>query len=143
MPSPLIEQLVEKHGYPRLTADNLDQTLQSDTPLVLFFTEEPKRYPESNDVAVVLPELVKAFPGRLKAVVVDRSLEPVLKDRYDIIVWPTLVFLRGGRFLDKITRIRDWSEYMKRIPQILDSEPGHNPGVDIPVVSDRSVQNHV
>lgn len=135
MPSPLIRQLVEQHGYPLLTADKLDNTLERETTLALFLTEDPRRFPESNDVAVILPELVRAFPGRFKPMVVDRSLEPQLKDRYDISVWPCLVFLRDGRFLGKIAKVRDWSEYMERIPQILDRQPGRDPGLGIPVVS--------
>ncbi|WP_078119267.1 thioredoxin domain-containing protein [Thiosocius teredinicola] len=142
MPSPLIAQLVAEHGYPVLDAQNLASTLESDSTVVLFFTEDPKRYPESNDVAVVLPELARAFPDRFIPMVVDRQLEDQLKLVYDITVWPSLVFLRRGRFLGKISKIRDWSEYMERIPEILDNAPSHNPGVGIPVIDASKEQRH-
>ena len=70
MPSPLIEQLTREHGYPTLGADDAEKLLSQPGNLVLFFTEDPKRYPEANDVAVVLPELVTAFPGRFRVAVV-------------------------------------------------------------------------
>ena len=137
MPSPLIQQLNELHGYPWVTAANRDAYLEQQGNVLLFFTEDPKRYPESNDVAVILPELAKAFPASFDIAVVARELEPELKAKYDIKVWPTLVFLRDGRFLGKITKIRDWSEYMERIPEILNSVTTHNPGIGIPLVEDR------
>jgi hydrogenase-1 operon protein HyaE len=138
----LIEQLVARHGYPLADADSLDGILGRETTLALFLTEDPARFPESNDVAVILPELVQAFPGRFEPVVVARGLESQLKDRYDIAVWPCLVFLRNGRFLGKISKVRDWSEYMQRIPEILAGETRHNPGVGIPVVNQAMGQTH-
>ena len=147
MPSPLIEQLIEHHGFPRLTAANIDRMLAAEGTLVLFLTEDPKRYPESNDVAVILPELMRAFSNRFRPVVVDRALEPRLKDRYDISIWPCLVFLRDGRFLGKIAKVRDWSEYLERIADILERPAGRDPGLGIPVVSESnatdSEQAHV
>lgn len=134
MTSPLIDLLIEEHGYPLVTTDNLDETLRRETTLALFLSEDPKRYPESNDVAVILPQLAAAFPGRFEPAVVERALEPALKQRYDIAVWPCLVFLRNGRYLGKISKVRDWADYMERIPTILDSAPKHNPGVGIPVI---------
>jgi len=136
MSSPLINLLTEQHHYPLLSADTLDEFLQHNECVVLFFTEEPTRYPESNDVAVILPELVAAFPDRFVPAVVDRSLEATLKDTYNITVWPTLVFLRQGRYLGKITKVRDWSEYMESIPEILQHQAGHNPGLGIPLISE-------
>ncbi|MCB1800618.1 MAG: hypothetical protein KDI82_02915 [Gammaproteobacteria bacterium] len=140
MPSPLIEQLVEQHGYPRMTADNAAGLLAREATLVLFLSEDPKRYPEANDVAVILPELARAFSGRFEPVVVGHELEAQFKDRYDIAVWPCLVFLRNGRFLGKISKVRDWSDYMQRIPEILAREPGHNPGLGIPLVDESTLQ---
>ena len=136
MASPLIEQMIDRHDYPVITHDTVDEFLQRGTTQVLFFTEDPKRYPESNDVAVVLPELERAFAGHFKPAVVGRDAEVDLKDRYDIKLWPTLVFLRDGRFLGKISKVRDWSDYMERIPNILNSEPRHNPGLGIPLVDE-------
>lgn len=134
MTSTLIKRLIEQHGYPLVTAARLDEILARATTLALFLSEDPRRYPESNDVAVILPQLAAAFPGRFEPAVVDRELEPLFKQRYDIAVWPCLVFLRNGRFLGKISKVRDWSDYLERIPAILNSEPKHSPGVGIPVV---------
>ena len=41
-----------------------------------------------------------------------------------------------------IDKVRDWSDYMQRIPEILNAEPRHNPGIGLPLVSDPLEQAH-
>jgi len=132
MRSPLIERLLTDNGYPLLDADTLDSFI-ANQQVVLFCTEDPKRFPESNDVAVVLPELEAAFPGLNKPAVVDAAIERQIQSRYGFKVWPALVFLRDGAYLGTITRIQDWSAYRKDIAAILASEPSRPPGVGVAV----------
>ena len=134
MRSPLIERLITERGYPLIDADSLDAFVAG-KDVVLFCTEDPKRFPESNDVAVVLPELEAAFPGRFQPAVVDASIERDIQSRYGFKVWPALVFLRDGKYLGTITKIRDWSVYQHEITAILASEPSRAPGVGVPVAA--------
>ena len=69
-------------------------------------------FPESHDVAVILPELVKAFSGRLQAAVIRKAIERELQARFRFTGWPSLVFLRSGEYLGVITGIKNWQEYM-------------------------------
>jgi hydrogenase-1 operon protein HyaE len=142
MPSPLIEQLIEQRHYAVLNSNNHDTFMQQEGTYALFLTEDPNRYPESNDVAVVLPELVEKFSDKFEPVIVSRELEKQFKERYDIAVWPCLLFIRNGRYLGKINKVRDWSEYMEMIPAILERETQHNPGLGIPVVDESRSQPH-
>ncbi|MGZ8951164.1 MAG: hydrogenase, partial [Methylobacter sp.] len=75
MTSPLLEQLQSRHGYPLLDADSYDHFVYGNENVVLFFCNDPVLFPESNDVAVILPELVKAFSGRLQAAVIAKPVE--------------------------------------------------------------------
>lgn len=134
MPSPLINRLIDELGYPLLDTENFDAFIQANPFSVLFFTEEPKRFPESNDVAVILPELVKQFP-QLTPAVVATSAEKKLQGRYNFPVWPALVFLKEGRYLATITKVQDWDVYMAEIASVLALEPKRDPGIGIPVVS--------
>ena len=118
--SPLIQRLLDQHGYPTVGTNTLEAFLDTHDTVALFFTEDPVRFPEANDVAVVLPELVKTF-GFTPAVV-ERDSEKALQSQYGFVVWPALVFLRRGRHLGTLTRIRDWSEYMNEIPKLLNAE---------------------
>ncbi len=133
MPSPLINRLVDELDYPLLDQSNFDDFVKSAPFSVLFFTEEPKRFPESNDVAVILPELVKTFP-QLTPAVVSTDAEKALQGRYNFTVWPALVFLKEGRYLGTITKVQNWDVYMAEIGSILALEPKRDPGIGIPVV---------
>lgn len=135
MSSVLLERLSHELHYPFVDASNLSQFLQQNVCSVLFFTEEPSRFPETNDVAVVLPELVKAFQGQFKPALVARSDEKKLQSLYGFQSWPALVFLRGQNYLGAITGIQDWSVYLTEIKTILASEPSRPPAIGIPVVS--------
>jgi len=133
MASPLIDRLVDELGYPRLGSEGFDEFVKQQPFSVLFFTENPVRFPESNDVAVILPELLKQFP-QLTPVVIDPSAEKRLQGRYNFTVWPTLVFLKEGRFLGQISKVQDWDQYLREIDTILALEPRRDPGIGIPVV---------
>ena len=136
MPSPLIRNMVEKYAYPVLDQYALEDFLSVNDEVVLFFAENPKQYPESNDVAMILPELVKAFGGRFKAALVAQSAERTLQARYGFRTWPALVFLRRSEYLGVITQVQNWEDYLRGIQRLLDSEPMQAPGFKIPVVSE-------
>ena len=134
MRSPLIQELIDTHQYTVLTDDNMESFIVSHDDVVLFFTENPKNFPESNDVAVILPEILKQFADRLTPAVVDAELERQLHQRYAFNKWPALVFLRRGEYLGVITGMRDWSEFQYEFERVLSATPGKVPSFTIPVV---------
>lgn len=133
MSSPLIQNMIEQHGYPVLTQQTLDDFAGAHEQVVLFFTENPVKFPESNDVAMILPELVKAFAGRLDAAVIDQADQRKLQMRYGFSEWPALVFLRDGDYLGAICRVQDWNTYLTQIQHILASDVTRPPAFNIPV----------
>lgn len=141
MPSPQIRRLSEVHQYPVLNEQTLDAFLGENDEVVLFFSENPAQFPESNDVAMILPELVNAFAGRLKAARVASEAQHMLQRRYGFGQWPALVFLRRGKYLGVITQVQNWDDYLREIERLLQSEPTSAPGFAIPVV-DASSQSH-
>ena len=141
MPSPLIDNMIEQHGYPLLDEPAVERFVNEQQECVLFFTEDPARFPESNDVAMILPELVKQFGNRFQAAVVARSAQRKLQTRFGFNEWPSLVFLRAGRYLGTISRVQDWMSYLQQIEEILDSEPARAPGFAVPVEQSASACN--
>lgn len=137
MSHPLLVQLTEQHGYALLDSEHFDAFIKAHPYTVLFFTEDPSRFAESLDVAVILPELVARFP-QLTPALIDRSSEHALQGRYNFSAWPCLVFLKEGRYLGALSRVRNWDEYLFEIERILQSEPRRNPGIGIPVVANTS-----
>ncbi len=121
--SALIAVLASHHGLPTVDAESFDAFLapaagEPDHAL-LFFTGDPDQRNDSGDVAVVLPELLAAFRGRIRAAVVARSAEAALKKRCHVEVMPSLVALRGQTVLDVLPRIRDWGECLDRLEAAL------------------------
>jgi hydrogenase-1 operon protein HyaE len=132
--NPLIDRLSEELNYPLLDLSNIDDFLSDNNHSVLFFTEDAKRFAESNDVAVVLPELISIFPELVPAVIA-RDDEKKLQSLYGFMSWPALVFMRGDKYLDAITGIQDWGEYLEQIKTILSSETSRPKSIGIPVVN--------
>jgi len=133
MPSPLIENMIEQYHYPILDEDNFDEFINSHKECVIFFTENPVRYPESDDVAMILPELISEYKGRFSAAVVKQSAQVKLQMRFGFSQWPSLVFLRDGKYLGVISRVQDWGDYITKINELLLAEAGSAPGFIIPV----------
>lgn len=134
MPRTPLDRLVNHLQHPPLDVAAHDAFVAKPGDSVLFFTEDPKRFPESNDVAVILPELMKAFPERFRAAVVAREAEKTLQKRYGFTTWPSLVFLRAGRYLGAISGVRNWDEFVQETALILEGAPGQSRAGDTPVV---------
>ena len=125
--SPLVQNMIEQYRYPVLTEAGLDDFVESNQHVVLFFTENARKFPETNDVAMILPEIIKAFDGRLSAAVIAMGDQRELQMHYGFREWPTLVFLRNGDYLGAISRVQDWHVYLAEIERILASEPSKPP----------------
>ena len=128
----LIQSVVERAGYPVLDENSYDAWLAQSGWQVAYFGGDPKRYPEALDVIVILPELQKAFP-QLQMGMVSPQSERTLAKRYGFSLWPTLVFHRDGQYVDMISRVQNWDEYLSQISIILDKSPTRPPSIGIPV----------
>ncbi|MBB3104815.1 hydrogenase [Azomonas macrocytogenes] len=122
MKHPLLARLTGTLDFPCLDEIEFERHVQAQDFSVLFFCGDPKRFPESLDVAVILPELLKVFP-QLSPALIAHDFEQRLQMRYGFSVWPTLVFLKAGRYLGSLPKVRDWDEYLAQIPLILALEP--------------------
>lgn len=127
---PLVCRLVDVHGARWVNPATLDAFLAAGGDQVLFFSGDPVRFPEVLDVAVVLPELRKAFPGRFQLGVVCRDGELEVASRFGSQNWPALVFLRDGRFVSQIVGMLDWTVYLERVAQAL-ATPATRPPISL------------
>jgi len=122
MPSSPLRALTEKHGVPVVDALSLDAFLSApglSPHALLFFAGDPEQRSETGDVAIILPQLLQAFDGRLRAGLVAASAEAALKERFHVGVFPSLVVTRGGETLGVLPKVYDWSDYVARIDALL------------------------
>ena len=131
--SPLLGAIIEKRGYRVVAADELDAVCGDLELAMLFLAGDHWRLAESDDVAVVLPELDRAFKGLVTPLIAARGEdERALQRRFRFSSYPALVFLRLGEYLGVVEGIRDWSEYLREIPEILTREPSPPPPFKMP-----------
>ena len=122
MKHPLIQRLHDEFTYPEVSLEDCDEFISEPGLSVLFFGGDPKRYKETTDVAVVLPELIAAFGGTIRAGVVAKTAELPLQKRFGFRAWPCLVFCRDGGYVGAITRMKNWSEYLEDIQAFMQAD---------------------
>lgn len=117
-----------RRGLPEVDAASVDRFLvaahEAGAVAVLLSAGDPASSMEAIDVAVVLPELIDAFEGRLRGAVIARRSESELGQRFGVRVQPTLIFLAKGETLGLIAKIQDWSVYVDRIAKLIDRPRG-------------------
>ena len=128
----LVQNMLKEHGYPVVDADSVGPFLAEREVAVLFFTELMKPVPETADVAVILPELERAFEGRFEVAVVAWEAQRDLQLKYRFMKYPSLVFLRRGEYLGVLSGVLDWSDYLAEIERLLVAEPCEPPPMTLP-----------
>ena len=86
---------------------------------VLFFAGDPSERAETRDLAVILPQLLHSFAGRLRGALVAAEAEAALMQRFSVRVLPSLVVLRGSEVLGVLPRVYDWGDYVTRLDAML------------------------
>lgn len=124
MTHPLVSRLTNDLGYPMLD-DPAALALWLDRPgtHLVFVPGDAARNLETPDVAIILPELHMAFQRAFDCAVAGDAIEAKLREDTGVLKTPSLIFFRDGACLGGIARVRDWDDYMARIPRILAVQP--------------------
>lgn len=132
---PLIAQLFWKCGYAEINAENIAEFAQEPGHALLAFTEDPLRVRETLDLAVIVPQLVAAFPAAFRVGVLLPEAARQLQSRYGVRRWPALVVLRDGAYVGAIEGLRSWEEYRREMARLLEAGPARPPTVGVSVKS--------
>lgn len=133
---PLLARLSEVHGFACLTEDaELDAFARRAGRTILFFAEEPARLKETLDLAVILPEVVRANEPVHNVAVLMPALANRRAATYGVRRWPTLAFLRDGGFLGTIEGLREWAAYVELSRELLAGPARELPPKVIPVAA--------
>lgn len=130
---PLIARLFTTHGYAEVRSDNFDAFAARPGHTLLVFTEDPVRYKETLDLAVIVPEIERAFAGCFAVGVLLPEAARELHPRYGFRRWPAFVVLKDGHYVGAVDGLRDWDEYMGEVARLLDAPPTRPPTVGIAV----------
>ena len=132
---PLVKRLIEHHGAARLDEAGFDAFVEQPGEGVLFFTDDPARFREVNDLAVILPEIRRATGCDFRIGVVPPELANARASAWAVRRWPALVFVRRGEWLGNVDGLRNWAEYVELATELLHGEGRPRPARVIPVAS--------
>jgi len=123
----LFERLMREFGYEAPTLETFDSVVARAGHTLLFFADNPERSKETLDLAVILPEIARAFHGRFDVVVLLPTIANAVAPRYGVRRWPALVLLRDGKYVGSIEAVRDWDDYHSEVTRLLKREPSAPP----------------
>jgi len=130
---PLIGRLLALPRAVEVTAATIDAFAGAAGHALLVFLEDPVRYKETLDLAVIVPEIAAAFPGRFAVGVLLPDAARSVHPRYGFRRWPAVVLLQDGRYIGAVDGLRAWDEYASEIARLLAAPPARAPGLAIPV----------
>jgi hydrogenase-1 operon protein HyaE len=130
---PLLLRLVSETSAAVLEADAFDAWATQPGPAMVVFAEDPERFKETLDMAVIVPELHAARARQFRVALLLPAAARVLARRYGFPRWPAFVMLRDGKYLGAVDGIRDWDEYVTELDRLLAAQPTRPPTVGIPV----------
>jgi len=130
---PLLARLVTETGAAVLDAAGFDAWAQQPGPAMVVFAEDPDRYKETLDLAVIVPELHATGGRRFRVGLLPPAASRAIAPRFGFARWPAFVMLRDGQYLGAVDGIRDWEVYLGELDRLLAAAPSRPPTVGIPV----------
>jgi hydrogenase-1 operon protein HyaE len=132
---PLLARLMDLNGAPSLDATTFDAWAAQPGHALVVFTEDPVMHRETLDLAVIVPELAAALPGRFRTALLLQTPAREIARRYGFKRWPAVVLLRDGQYVGAIDGLREWQEYVDELTRLLGAEPCRPPTIGIPVAA--------
>jgi hydrogenase-1 operon protein HyaE len=133
----LLARLAAERGIPTVTAAGVDEVAAGTTLAVLHTAAKS---PESWDVAVVLPEVLRSCPG-VRAVALTPAESAVAAPRWGVDKYPSVVVLRDGRYVGVIEGMQDWEPFCQELARLSQAEPRRAPSLRIPIVTESSTRS--
>ena len=130
---PLFARLVQETGAAVLDPQAFDAWANQPGAAMVVFAEDPERFKEALDLAVVVPELHAGRSHRFRVALLPPAAARALAPRYGFARWPAFVMLRDGHYVGAVDGIRDWDVYVAELERLLAAAPTRPPTVGIPV----------
>jgi len=130
---PLLARLVAETGASVLDVEQFGAWAQRPGLAMVVFAEDPDRYKETLDLAVIVPELYATAGRRFRVALLRPAAARALVSRYGFARWPAFVMLRDGEYLGAVDGIRDWDVYVDELGRLMEAAPSRPPSIGIPL----------
>ena len=137
---PLLARLVRETGAALLDVEGFAPWAEQPGAAMVVFAEDPERYKETLDLAVIVPELHASRPGAFRVAFLPPAAARLVARRYGFAHWPAFVMLRDGRYLGAVDGIRDWDVYLAELDRLLAAAPSRPPTIGIPLTASGSAE---
>ncbi len=132
---PLLARLVAETGASVLSPETFDAWAGEPGAAMVVFAEDPERFKETLDIAVIVPELHASRPRKFRVALLPPAASRALAPRFGFARWPAFVILRDGQYVGAVDGIRDWDVYASELERLLAAAPSRPPNVGIPLVA--------
>jgi hupG protein len=117
---PAYRRLFEREGFTWVDGTTFDAFLSAEGFKMVVFSEDPNAKRVSLDIAVIAPELKKAFAGTLTETVFTHFNESrALAGRFGITGMPAVALFRDSVYLGAVQGLKDWNEYCRQLSEIV------------------------
>lgn len=142
MNSPSIDRLNDRfgvlqarYGYHLLDGESFDAFAAAPGAALILFADDPAKVPETWDLTIILPEALLRMEADVRVGMLPPAAARSLASRYGIRIWPALLGLRDGEYLGTVEGLKDWSSYVRLLPELLSAPPSRPPSIGIPVTN--------
>jgi len=123
-----------QQGYQPVDAEHLDALALQSPMLVVMLNEDPLKYPEVLDNLVIVPQVLREFAsGTFQVAYADQVHSRRIAQRFGIVKYPALLFLRQGEYVGVITGLMNWPDIVQAFADKLTAATSRAPSVGIAV----------
>ena len=116
---PAFIRLWGSEGFERLDEENLKRFTEKPGLLFAVFADSPTTFKESIDMAVIAPEIARAFAPHLAGKgFTDPAAGRAIAARFGLTRLPAAGFFRDGEFLGALQGLQNWDAYLKGLAEI-------------------------
>jgi len=131
----LLDKLVKDHQLADLNEAGFEAFISVPGNCIVLLLDEPDKVPESWDLAVIFPDLLKSCRDRPRAAIARLVYSPMVQAKFGIKRMPALLFLRDGQYVGVLEGLRDWNEFVVEVQQMLAAPVSRPPSIGIAVTT--------
>ena len=116
---PIFNRLWGEEGFVRVNENNVRSLTEKKGLVLMVFADNPTTFKETLDIAVIAPEIAKAFAPYLAGKgFTDPAVGRAISMRFGLTRLPAVGFFRNGVCLGALQGLKVWDDYIKGLAEI-------------------------